>query len=219
MSARNALRPEFTETLPRRMRALAIDARGYPVPWFVASFNGKPDFRVIDAAKFTRARKFGRCWICGESLGVNKALVVGPMCVVNRTAPEPPSHLDCAEFAARFCPFLANPHAQRRDAKLPAAALTMHPDNLTHNPSVVAVWHTRTIVPFHSGGGVLFRFGDPLGVTWYHDGREATRDEVVAAFRAGFPTFLEQARARGVDVLEADALLSLEEFLPQDACA
>jgi hypothetical protein len=41
---RGRLRPELTE-LPLRMRGLPLDERGYPVPWFVAWIDGKPEFR------------------------------------------------------------------------------------------------------------------------------------------------------------------------------
>lgn len=57
-----AVRPEL-EALPERMRSLPLDHRGYPVPWFVAWIEGKPEFRAMDADKFRRAIREKRCWV------------------------------------------------------------------------------------------------------------------------------------------------------------
>ena len=38
--------------MPSRIAALPVDERGYPVPWFVAWIDGKPEFRCADPAKF-----------------------------------------------------------------------------------------------------------------------------------------------------------------------
>src|SRR5580692_7475343 len=96
-------------TLPRRMTALPIDERGYPVPWFVDWIDGKPEFRAMDPRKFVRAIKEKLCWVCGQRLGVNVCFVAGPMCGINRTSSEPPSHRECAVWSAQNCPFLNNP--------------------------------------------------------------------------------------------------------------
>src|SRR5215467_3774641 len=92
--------------LPKRMLALPIDGRGYPVPWFVAWIRGEPDFRVIKPGGAEIAYHRNLCWLCGQRLGTYKTFVIGPMCTLNRVSAEPPSHRDCAEFAAKACPFL-----------------------------------------------------------------------------------------------------------------
>ena len=83
-------------SLPMRMRSLSIDERGFPIPWFVAYKDGKPEFRAMDGEKFVRALRGKLCWVCGQKLGVTMAFVAGPMCGINRTSAEPPSHRDCA---------------------------------------------------------------------------------------------------------------------------
>src|SRR5215831_3288717 len=108
------LRSELTE-LPRRLKALPVDARGYPVPWFVAWHDGVPDFRIADTAKWRRAVRERRCWVCGDRLGRYLAFVIGPMCGINRTTTEPPLHRECAEWSVMNCPFLVRPHAKRRE--------------------------------------------------------------------------------------------------------
>src|SRR6516164_3611940 len=99
------------EPLPDKLKHLPIDERGYPVPWFVDWVDGKPEFRAMDGRKFRDAIKKRLCWVCGDRLGINLAFLAGPMCGINRTSAEPPSHYICAAWSARNCPFLNNPHA------------------------------------------------------------------------------------------------------------
>lgn len=61
------LRPELPY-LPRTMRELPVDKRGYPVPWFVDWINGEPEFRAMDRRKLFRAVKENLCWVCGKPL-------------------------------------------------------------------------------------------------------------------------------------------------------
>src|SRR5258708_39459955 len=95
--------------IPQRMARLPISPTGFPVPWFVAWVDGVPDFRVIGPDKIVQAVKRNLCWLCGQPKGIHHAFVIGPMCAINRTISEPSSHLECAQFAAVACPFLANP--------------------------------------------------------------------------------------------------------------
>src|SRR5215471_20238556 len=99
--------------MPERVAKLPRDEKGRPVPWFVAWPDGKPDFRCVDAPKIYIAYRDQLCWICGEKLGKFLAFPIGPMCAVNHIASEPPSHKDCAIYAAMACPFLATPKMHR----------------------------------------------------------------------------------------------------------
>jgi hypothetical protein len=107
------------ENVPERIAKLPRDDRGYPVPWFVAWVDGRPDFRVIEGGRIFEALKERRCWVCGEKLGRYLAFVIGPMCAINRITSEPPSHRDCALFAARACPFLTMPRMKRNERAKP----------------------------------------------------------------------------------------------------
>jgi hypothetical protein len=171
---------------PSRIVALPLDRRGYPVPFFVGlGLDGQPDFRLGDARKLNRAIREGLCWICGQKLGRFLCVPVGPMCTVNRISAEAPCHRDCSEYALRTCPFILYPNASRREGNLP--------DDVEHsghmipdNPGVMALWITKSCAPFRPpGGGVLFRLGDPEEVTWWKQGRPATRAEVEEAFELG----------------------------------
>src|SRR5688572_1901527 len=173
---------------PPRVARLPRDAHGRPVPWFVAVIEGVPDFRIVAAGKVAEAVRFGRCFICGDDLGRWLTFAVGPMCTINRTAPEPPAHKDCALFAVQACPFLVRPGMRRREAGLPAGlAVDTHAPGVTvaHNPGVTALWTTRQQQPFADDkGGLLFRMGDPHEVLWYAEGRAATRAEVLESLEA-----------------------------------
>lgn len=183
---------------PARIRRLPIDARGFPVPYFVAIVNGQPDHRLVDAPKIGPAIREKRCWICGDQLGRHLAFLIGPMCAVTRTVSEPPSHRDCAEYAARACPFLTRPHAHRRDAGLPEETQNAPGIQIMRNPGVMCLWMTRGFRPFNAPeGGVLFHVGDPTEYTWYCEGRPATRAEVLTSLELGLPTLQQQAQLDG----------------------
>lgn len=184
--------PVTLPELPDRMKLLKRDERGFPVPWFVHWENDKPDFRVISPGKLAMAYKFGRCWICGGSMGVHRVCVIGPMCVVNRVTSEPPSHRACAEFAARACPFLTKPRMRRNEKDLPEPrhVAGMHIDR---NPGCVALYETKSVKPFKAGDGYLFQLGEPDRIDWWAEGRRATRAEILASIDSGYPFLLDTA--------------------------
>jgi hypothetical protein len=182
-------------------------ARGFAVPWFVEWIDGVPDFRVMDGRKLQRAVADRRCWVCGGRMGRHAAYVIGPMCAVNRTSAEPPSHCDCATYSARACPFLSRPHARRRDLSPELAAQAAEPSGimLERNPGVTLVWHiegkVRTKPDYR--GGLLFDIGDPVETLWFCEGREATREEVMASISSGLPALEELASEQGERALRA----------------
>jgi len=185
------LRPDL-EVLPPRLQHLRVDARGYPVPWFVAWVDGPdgpetvPEFRAVDARKFVRAVTEKRCWVCGEKLGGWLAFSIGPMCAITRTISEPPSHRECAEWSIRNCPFLSNPAMVRRENDIPADAVEPGGVGLRRNPGVVCLWITRSYEVWNDGQGKpLITVGAPIAVTWWCQGRSATRAEVEASVESG----------------------------------
>lgn len=186
------LRPGLP-VLPARMCSLPIDERGYPVPWFVAWLDGKPDFRIIDPHKLHMAMVRGACWVCGEKVGKYKTFVIGPMCAVNRTSSEPPCHLDCAIFAATACPFLRLPNAQRREANLPDAVEDPAGIMLRRNPGVTLLWTTYSYRRVRVENGILFSIGDPVQLRWYCQARPATRQEILDSIDSGMPALREIA--------------------------
>lgn len=183
--------PRTLPAPPPRIARLPRNTAGYPVPWFVAWIDGTPDFRVVGPGKLDDAVRFSQCWLCGDTLGSFAAFVIGPMCAVNRVSPEPPSHRDCATYAAQACPFLTTPGMRRRDSSLPDGATDPDGIMIARNPGVALVWVSRRwrMQPRYR----LFDVGDPVETLWYAQGREATRDEVLAAIDSGMPLLRAEA--------------------------
>jgi hypothetical protein len=122
----------------------------------------------------------------------------------NRCISEPPSHLDCAIYSARVCPFLANPRMRRNARDLYAPDGTLRDGlneaagiGLKRNPGAVCVWVTKEFRVVREGNGVLFRLGDPEQVLWFAEGRPATRDEVLHSIETGLPILADLARQEG----------------------
>ena len=183
-------------SLPDRMANLPRNKAGYVVPWFVGYVDGTPDFRVIRPDGITDALRFDLCWLCGQHRGRYGTFVIGPMCAVNRVSAEPPSHQECAEYAAKVCPFLTTPSMVRRDRHLPDHTQPAG-EMIPRNPGVALCWTSRTWAPFRAPGGVLVDVGDPTEVTWWAHGRPATRDEVENSVNSGLPILEEMAQKDG----------------------
>ena len=220
-----SLRPDITEP-PRFMQHLPIDKRGYPVPWFVDWINGEPEFRAMDMRKFRAAINGRLCWTCGTPLFKEEVFVIGPMCAVNRISSEPPSHRECAEYAAVNCPFLSKPHMHRRtdetfeEGKKNAAGLMIE-----RNPGVTLLWYTRRhhLLTVRNrpgaGDGVLFQLGRPFNVRWFCRGRTATRAEVLESIDTGYPLLRDAAEKHdgpeGIAHLETQ-LVTAMRLVPRD---
>lgn len=207
------------DTMPRTMQKLPL-ARGYPVPWFVDWIDGKPEFRAMDPDKYLRAVRESLCWVCGERLQSSKCFVAGPMCGINRTSAEPPSHPQCGRWSAQNCPFLSTPAMGRREDQVlnnqklrdeaPGIAIT-------RNPGVTMLWFTRSYEVFDDGRGKpLIQMGAPLAVEWWREGRAATRDEVQESIDGGLYSLEAIARTEegGIEQLRR-YIARFEKWLPQ----
>jgi hypothetical protein len=187
------MRPEL-EKLPLYMLGLPLDARGYPIPWFVATMeDGTRDFRFMDAVKRGRTHTEKRCWVCGERRGANFVFVIGPMCGVSRISAEPPCHKACAEWSVRNCPFLTRPYMVRRENDLPEEYVEV-PGMIKRNPGVMLLWTTRSYYMRRQEDNYVFQVGDPIEVSWWREGRAATREEVLLSMDSGMPRLLEECK-------------------------
>lgn len=209
------------KTLPMRMRELPRDpSRGnVPVPWFVEWVDGKPEFRAMNPYKWRQALMQSLCWVCGQKMGPEKVFVAGPMCGINRTSSEPPSHYRCAQWSALNCPFLANPRMVRReDQTFNGEMLRENSPGiaLSRNPGVTMLWVTRYFTLFPDGmGKQLIEMGEPSNVEWYCERRVATRIEVFRSIETGLPALAAIARLEegGLDHLRKQ-ILDFGRFLP-----
>ena len=203
------------QTPPKFMRDLPIDKRGYPVPAFVDWIGGEPEFRAMNPRFMVKAIKQRLCWTCGQPLYSEEVFVIGPMCAVNRVSSEPPSHRECALYAALNCPFLSKPQMVRRKDGLPAdfgkeAAGVM----IERNPGVTLLYYTRRhrlisspeMPEAGAHAGILFQLGRPFKTEWYARGRPATRAEVLESIESGMKLLQATAEAHdgpeGVELLQ-----------------
>lgn len=172
------------DTIPARMRSRPVDHRGFPVPWFVTgkTDEGLWDFVRLDPARLNHAYKRGLCTLSGEPLGKYVSFVVGPMCIINRVAAEPPCIPELGKWAAQVCPFLSRPMAKRPDME-PGTFKRPPGGMVEENPGGCVVWTVRR-GDFERGRDRLYRFGDPTEVTFWTKGREATAAEAWRIYTA-----------------------------------
>jgi hypothetical protein len=199
---------EFSN-MPGRIAKLPRDGRGFPIPWFVATVDGERDFRIADSDKWERAAKHNLCWICGEKMGRYKSFVIGPMCAVNRISSEPPSHHDCATFAAINCPFLSIPKAKRNERQMPEHK-PFGGFMIARNPGVTLLWTSLDYTIVRDRTGRLVRIGDPIKTEWFCEGRIATKEEIILSIDAGIPALVE---ACNMDSDPAESRALLDEML------
>ena len=180
-----SLRPGLPP-LPERMRHLPVDARGYPIPEFVSHIDGERDFRVVSLDHLAKCIREDVCWICGQALDDLKAFVIGPLPALQAISNEPPSHIECAEFAVAACPFLLLPKAQHRANDDPRVQKMVGATK--GNPGVCCLYVVRGYSCYESPKGVIFRTGRAVRVAWYTQGRIAERSEVKDAIDASLKT-------------------------------
>jgi len=113
--------PQLSLPLPRRMRQLPRDPRGYPIPWMVfRDKDGRAHFTINDEAKRTFALLDELCPICGQKLMATRWFVGGPRSAFDQGGvySDPPMHGECMRYALQVCPYLAAPnYSGRIDAR------------------------------------------------------------------------------------------------------
>ena len=212
---RNEVRASVAAYMSPRMEGRPVDHRGYPVPWFVTLHDddGNWEFRVLDPRRYAEAIRREVCWICGKPLGKKLAFAVGPMCGINRISAEPPQHFECAEFAVKTCPFMLLPKAVRREAALPEARSSeLH---ILRNPGVMLIWEThsmRVIRP--NEWQTLFRMGEPERISFWREGRAATRAEIDESVASGCPALRDMAQKEGALDHYHELVEKFERLLP-----
>jgi hypothetical protein len=187
--------------MPDRFRHLPLNDQGFPVPYFVPYYDGKPEFRGFDPDKMRTCVRHQRCWLCGEPLGRFMVFVIGPMCAVNRVSAEPPSHYECAHYAAMACPFLTQPRMRRNEVDMPQDSRPAAGIMIRRNPGIALLWVTRHYKPFKTDGGVLFEVGEPQRVEFFAEGRRATRAEIMASIDSGMPILRGMANEDGPEAV------------------
>lgn len=105
----------MNKTIPSFLEHLKV-YRGFPVPWFVAYVDGKPDFRMIDPKKMQYALEQDKCFVCGKKhIKGLYFFITGPMGLANGVHSDCPLHLDCAKYSLQICPHLFFERTQRNE--------------------------------------------------------------------------------------------------------
>lgn len=211
------MRSDLYAIAPDRIRALPIDpTRGYPVPFFVPWIDGVPEFRTAASSARARCISDSLCWVCGQKLGTFKAFTIGPMCAINRVTAEPPEHTECAIFSVKGCPFLSKPQMDRRENDLPELRNEAPGMMIRRNPGVSLIWVTKTFKEFLAPGGKLISIGDPEDLTWWKEGRPATRAEVLFSVITGLPLLFGPDPSQAVKEAIASAYVKAEKLFPKE---
>lgn len=175
--------PEYLKSLPQpipsRIKALPVQD-GMPVPWFTAVVGDKYDLRFVDKAKIIPALRHNTCWICGQKLDVYRSFNIGPVSAINLITSEPPSHKECAQWAAKACPHLNQKQRQRNNSNLPSELEDRNPLGISETIEVSCV-ATVTNYAIHPGKHLLIELKQVTDIEWLKHGVRATREEVVDA--------------------------------------
>lgn len=171
--------------IPDCMAGRPVDRRGFPVPWFVTvkDENGDWDFAQVEKTRWDAAFEYNRCWVSGEPLGAYKSFVSGPLGVVNLIAGDPPVKKELALWSVKVCPFLSRPLARRSEKDLGDITVSAHQGfAVNRNPGVTAIYTTKSHARVNSA---VVRMGPLEDITWWCQGRPATRTEVQASLDEG----------------------------------
>lgn len=104
--------PELSrDAMPERL-ARRPQFRGFPVPYTTLTrADGTPDFKVTDESEREECLRRRLCALCGEKLDYWIAFIGAEALIELREFYDPAMHQECARYAARACPFLANSEA------------------------------------------------------------------------------------------------------------
>lgn len=150
--------------IPTRLRARPRKA-GLPVPYInVFPPGGEPDFRTVDGEKVIECLDKRLCGLCGQRLGREVVLIGSEEEIERRHFHDPAMHPECAIYATKACPFLANPKRQysKMDPKhLPAGEQV----DTTFQPADARPANRMGLV-YSPGAALTFRDGKPWATVY-----------------------------------------------------
>lgn len=150
-------------TIPKRMRGLRRDSRGYPEPWILyRDETGKAHFSINDSGRVEFAKIDRLCSICGAPLldqgEKSMWMIGGPMSALHPDGAynDPAVHRLCGIYALRVCPYLALPSWGKMTSVGGRIAATIPPERWGAG---VAGFHNPTPTnPMLAGRPTLFVF-------------------------------------------------------------
>jgi hypothetical protein len=162
--------------IPARLASRPRDARGYPIPAnvLIDEATGKPDFRITDIHKWTRACARKNCALCGEALGRHMAFIGGPLSFDNRYFTDLPMHRECAEYALQVCPYLAVPNFKYSESFSAPEGFSVNVSDEVSSarPAKFALAITKTYQAMRTPDGTYVVRAAPWEqVSWWQDGQ------------------------------------------------
>jgi hypothetical protein len=203
--------------LPPRMQVRMLSLPlldGYPVPFFAAVVDGEQTLLVRDQAKHQACIEQDLCWICGQRLGVFKTFAIPPVLALHRISFEPPSHIECAEYAIQAFPFILLPTSQRGDGGC-EEGISGRIMTLMLNAGVGVLWTTKTWTEGRTTREAMMVLGEPTTVRWFVQGRPASRAEAQAGMDAAFPRLQAMCRSEIGRASLANDYAQLVKLLPR----
>lgn len=96
--------------IPERMKRFPL-WNGFPVHFTVfRDKQGVPDFQVMYETRRIECFRKNWCHLCGRNLAPGPYHFIGSeKCIRLRAFIDGPMHIECAEYAAKVCPFLSSP--------------------------------------------------------------------------------------------------------------
>ncbi len=196
--AQNAQR---SVTIPKKMRALGRDHRGYPVPYIILrDADGDPHFTINDTGKQRKALRERRCPVCGTRLDRLLWFVGGPLSAFHEHGAymDTALHFECMRYALQVCPYLAAPnYLGRIDAatvdpvKLPTGMIFMDITQIPERPELfVAVASYQQTTRYEGPMAYVTPARPYIEVEYWRHGKQLSEEE------AG--PILEGAMARSI---------------------
>lgn len=117
--------------------------RGFPIHYTVlVEEDGTPNFKSMHEHRRMECFQKNLCHLCGEPLGKGPYWFIGgPLCVTYRRFVDGAMHEDCARYACKACPFLANPvyRAQTATVDEPGGKPTFSDKKTNIRPPMMAL--------------------------------------------------------------------------------
>ena len=145
--------------------------RGMPIPYMSPiGADGAPKFSVDDERLKFEVITERLCGLCGESLGQWVAFIGEIANQENRVFQQPCMHLDCLQYAAQVCPYIANPGYSVRGmstTNLSGPTVVLNPErNNDPRPERMLIYITSEYEMVSNGQGIAVRVAPYKRVIW-----------------------------------------------------
>jgi hypothetical protein len=161
--------------IPDRLKGFPLFRGKFLVHYTVyVGADGQPDFKVVHEANRIKALEERLCHLCGKPLGKLMVLIGGPLSVQNRMFMDGPMDPECAEYAAKVCPYLANPNhghsnAAPKHSKEDDTTIIVHEDIPKGRPARMAMYYTNGYDPVRvpqMDNAILIQAWAPIKIDW-----------------------------------------------------